>query len=319
MKKSPFSKIYKNETFLFPYSHPLHEFPFYLDVEVTNACNLNCRMCNRRVMKRDVGSMKEDIFKRIIDEVKAFKAGIRFVRHGEPLLHPDIDKMCRYVKKQGVLLFISTNGLCLTGKMCEDFVDSAVDEIRFSMQGLNKAGYDEMRIGGDYDRFVANIKMLHAVRQRRKKDLPFISLSTSVTDETDAQIRDFKKQWAGLIDGINIDTTTFARVDHLPDLKEYIARETLERKYKPCTEVMTKLSINWNGDITACCKDYDGQMVIGNIRGTSLQEVWVSEKMNRLRAIVGQTCNHAQLPMCSKCYHVSTKFDSLKKAVENKK
>ncbi|MBN1493456.1 MAG: SPASM domain-containing protein [Candidatus Omnitrophica bacterium] len=276
-------------------------------------------MCNRRVMKRDVGFMEEDIFERIINEVKEYEAGVRFVRHGEPLLHPDINGMSRYVKKQGVLLFISTNGLCLTEKMCDDFIDSAVDEMRFSMQGLNKAGYDEMRIGGDYDRFVANIKMLHTMRQRRNKNAPFISLSTSVTNETDAQVEDFKKQWGKLIDGIYIDTTTFARVEHLPDIKEYIGRETLERKYKPCTEVMTKLSVNWNGDITACCKDYDGQMVIGNVREISLQEAWVSGKLNKLRAVVGQACNHAQLPMCSKCYHVSTKFDSLKEAVKNKK
>ena len=32
---------------------------------------------------------------------------------------------------------------------------------------------------------------------------------------------------------------------------------------KVCNEAFDKLSINWNGDVTLCCEDYDNFMIVG--------------------------------------------------------
>ena len=65
---SNFAKIYNNEKFLMPYKYGLNEFPFYIDIEVTNACNMDCNMCNRRLMQRAIGYMDFEIFKKVVDE-----------------------------------------------------------------------------------------------------------------------------------------------------------------------------------------------------------------------------------------------------------
>ena len=42
--------------------------------------------------------------------------------------------------------------------------------------------------------------------------------------------------------------------------------------------------ILWNGDVTACCGDPEGQMVYGNINDTPLEELWLNNpKLNKWR------------------------------------
>lgn len=89
--------------------------------------------------------------------------------------------------------------------------------------------------------------------------------------------------------------------------------ESFIRRYEPCTEVLTKLSVNWNGDITACCADYDNFMILGNINFGTLKEAWESRKLNMFRDMLGDKLKHAQLPLCRDCYSAENKFNELKK------
>lgn len=313
MKQSNFAKLYKKPAFLNPYGHPLNEFPFYIDVELTNVCNLKCIMCSRQIMTRKLGYMDWGIYKRIIDETSRYEAGVRFVRFGEPFLHEEIIEMSKYARNGNVLLFISTNGLLLSEEVCRKIVTTRIDEVRFSMQGTDRAEYENIRVNGDYDLFVKNVRLLLQVRNALGSEVPFISLSTSVSKGTNKAKDRFKTFWSDIVDSFNIDVTSFVYVEHLDQVKEYLDDELVDRTHKPCTDVMTKLAVNWNGDITACCNDYDGELVIGNIRNISIKDAWESGKLNRIREIVGKACNHERIALCSKCYHVTSKFDNLKK------
>lgn len=69
--------------------------PIYLDLELTNYCNIRCNMCpvGTNVMKREQGYMSETVFEMILDNIKMFRIqGVRLIRWGEPTLHPDFFK-----------------------------------------------------------------------------------------------------------------------------------------------------------------------------------------------------------------------------------
>lgn len=72
---------------------------------------------------------------------------------------------------------------------------------------------------------------------------------------------------------------TFAnsRVSDKCDLQE-------EEKAKFCSLPFKQLGILWNGDVTMCCLDYDGDLVIGNIKDSSIETMLNSEAANRVRA-----------------------------------
>ena len=45
-----------------------YTFPLNFNVESTNACNLSCKMCPRKISNRKVGFIEWKLFKKIVDE-----------------------------------------------------------------------------------------------------------------------------------------------------------------------------------------------------------------------------------------------------------
>lgn len=58
-------------------------------------------------------------------------------------------------------------------------------------------------------------------------------------------------------------------------------------------------SILYNGDVTLCCVDFDGNTRIGNLKDSSLREVLSSEELGRI--VGGFRRFHLVHPYCKRC------------------
>ena len=324
-------RIFSLKDFLKPYEHGVREFPFYVDIELTNHCNFDCVMCQRSIMERDMGWMSVETHARIIDEVSHYAGlgvGVRYVRHGEPTLHPNLGEMLRYASEKKVLTYVSTNAFLLD-RMADNLLSSGLNFLRISMQGVNRTTYSQMRDPNNHNhylRIVRNITDFMLRREQAGLDKPFVEIGTSVTNETDAEKEMFRKFWEDIVDSVQIGITTFSRLEGKVEevgniLSELEYREDAIRNYRPCTEVRTKLSINWNGDITACCSDVNGRLVItadndrmANVAHTSLKEAWESSFLSELRDVVGPSLRHQERYPCCDCYrdNITDKFKKMK-------
>ena len=264
-------------------------------------------------MTRELGYMEYDTFKKIADELSLHDSGIRFVRYGEPFLHSRILEMVEYAENKGVPTYISTNGSFIGGKFDEIF-NSGLSVIRFSFQGVDREGYELMRNTNKYALVSSNIKKLVKERAKRNIEKPYIILNTTITDEKSTDIEKFKIYWSKIVDKVEIGWTSFARLENVVDrIKYLVPTESVKRTYTPCTEVRTKLSIDWNGDITPCCLDINGELTIGNINSMSLSDAWKSRNLNNLREMVGEKLLLKKIPHCRNCYKTTNKFNDLKK------
>jgi len=78
--------------------------------------------------------------------------------------------------------------------------------------------------------------------------------------------------------------------------------ESISREYKVCNEVYNKLSINWDGTVSACCGDYDNYMLVGDLTQQSIRDIWKnSEELKRYRTLLSNY-RHEELPLCKNCY-----------------
>lgn len=68
-----------------------------------------------------------------------------------------------------------------------------------------------------------------------------------------------------------------------------------------CPEVFNKLSINWDGTVSACCMDYDNEMLVGDVKEQSLRMIWNGKKMKDYQQLIAED-NHWYLPLCQNCY-----------------
>jgi len=303
---NPFFRIYESPECKKPYDFPLRNFPLLLDVEITNACNLDCLMCYRQIMTRRVGFMDKEVFQKIINEAASYKPGIRFIRYGEPLLHKDIFSFIRFVKERSLIAHMTTNGLLMDEKAIDNILASGLDSIIFSFQGAGKKEYEKIRNNNSYDTLRAAIINLKSRRDKNGLDRPFIQITTTFLDETEKERKGFIKEWQEVSDKVDYWYTSLLRLSNVKRIKPLLARQRVKEvaDQGKCIEVMTKLSVNWNGDVTACCGDYDGALVLANIGKNSLKEIWDSQKLTSIRKALIEG-NRNSIPFCSLC---TTKF-----------
>ena len=310
--KNPFQSIYDicNAGHSKEKLAKLPAFPRMIDIEMTNTCNFRCLMCptGNFSQKRDKGFMDDAVFYKVLDEIRPHRTPLRFIRWGEPLTHPRILDYLRACRAAGVLTHINTNGSKMSEEMMDALIEIPLDSLKFSFQGVDRKSYAEMRNTDFFNELIATIRRLHEKRGARPK--PFIQVSTTITYESKEMVRAFKEEVAPFADSTNVGRTVLDYVDlnavrlrphELEELKRLKELESVIKVHPECPEVFDKISVNWDGKITACCMDSDDLMILGNVHTQTLVEIWGSETLNRYRALLADM-RHDELPLCKSCY-----------------
>jgi MoaA/NifB/PqqE/SkfB family radical SAM enzyme len=193
--------------------------PTFVQLRVTNVCNLRCKMCGQW---GDTGIFREDKtgqaatngeaerehireligqnrqlsladYVRLLDDLAPHQPVISLFG-GEPLLYPHIIALVREVKRRGLTLTIITNGWLLE-EHARELVDLGTDTIAVSVDGPREL-HDRIR-GRDasFERIVRGVR---AVAQRREESgratpvlmaiLPVTELNTEAIEEAVAEL-----------------------------------------------------------------------------------------------------------------------------------
>lgn len=286
--------------------------PLYLDIELTNCCNITCNMCpvGAGCMKRQKGFMSDDVFHRICEDVEKYSIqAVRFIRWGEPILHKKFLEYLERIKKTGAKVHFNTNGMLLTDEMMREIIRLQVESVKFSFQGINALTYSEMRTGGDYEQLFDIIRKFYLLRG--EEAYPFLSVTTSVTYESEEEIEKFKKSIGQYCDRVDVGHTKMEHVDLermqiSPERKklyeEYMKQEKgVMKRMAVCPELWDKLSVNWDGSVSACCRDYDNVMLVGNIMEEDIGTLFYNEREQLYRNLVCAN-QFDGLPLCRDCY-----------------
>jgi len=170
------------------------------DIEVTNDCNLNCVMCPRNKMTREVGCMDVGLYKEIIDQlIRIIGAkAINLTMYGEPLIHPSIIEIVRYTP---VNLF--TNGILLDEAKSRELIEAKLRTIIFSLDAATDKTYEKIKGSSELDRVKANIKNFLKIKQelkanypkRYKDGWPTAAVQIVKMKENDQEIEPFFEEW----------------------------------------------------------------------------------------------------------------------------
>jgi len=283
------------------------DFPATLDIELTNNCNVDCVMCSRSRMKRQIGSMDAALLEKIADEVRSYPVrSIGLHLFGEPLTHPDPVRMIRIVKERvpGASLLLSTNACLLTPEISRRIVASGLDRIRFSLDGLDPSVYENLRRGSDFNRVMDNITEFIRIRDAAGASRPSIQMQVIEMRDTAPQIGRYRRFWKpvlGADDRIIVQKfVTFG--GKVPDRTRFgmaSVRDRLKRRL-PCLRLWKNLVIYWDGRVSACCYDYDGECLAGDVKSNTICEIWKGPKMNEMRRaqLAGEKAKNA---LCGSC------------------
>mgnify|MGYP000909550093 CR=1 FL=1 len=272
----------------------LPHLPLALWIEPTNKCNLKCLMCPNSVISQDkLGSMDLDLYKKIIDQSKGYISYVVLCISGESLLHPKFPQMVKYAKENGVKTYLSTNATVLTKKLSTQIINSGLDWINFSFDGCTKDTYEKIRINGKFESTLKKVKEFLKIKKQLKSkiitELQIILLDDNGILDYKKNIFKFRKNFINLpLNSIQTrKPSTWGGV--FKNTKKFIPKK-LSKVYSPCSYLWGSMGILWDGRVVACCSDFFGQNIFGNVNNEEIKSIWNNQKIiNFRKAMINKT------------------------------
>jgi radical SAM protein with 4Fe4S-binding SPASM domain len=303
--------IFKNLTIL---KNPK---PKVFNVETSNYCNMRCIMCPRTTaMTRKVQTIDDLDFEKVIHQIEPhtkeeIKQFLTFVEeeyginelsrsenafyfyvsstcltlhgYGEPLIDPNIVNRVILCNKYNIPTYFSCVPANIDIVKIIQLMQAGLDVIKFSIDSLDDMEAKEIR-GKQNNYTQAYQKIQEILKQKKELGLKTLVVCTMLDLSTDES--SLTKQNHFLEIFANQDV--FAYVKSLDnrwynDLDEALQNKShYESQY--CEFPWTSLTIMSNGDVVPCTQDYNNEMVFGNIKENSLEDIWNSSAYEKFRS-----------------------------------
>jgi hopanoid biosynthesis associated radical SAM protein HpnH len=137
------------------------KFPLIVELEPLFACNLACNGCGKIQHPTEILRQRLTV-EGAVAAIEESRAPMVSIAGGEPLLHPDIDKIVEALLKRKKYVYLCTNALLLERKL-----DKFKPHPRFSwvvhIDGLKERHDESVSREGTFDKAVAAIKKAKAM------------------------------------------------------------------------------------------------------------------------------------------------------------
>jgi glycosyltransferase involved in cell wall biosynthesis/pyruvate-formate lyase-activating enzyme len=262
-------------------------------VEITGVCNLACPSCpngNSMGAQRAKGLMDFALFTKVIDKIKREPVEVDFVslyNWGEPLLHPRVADMIRYVNAAGYRCTISTNLNNQTH--LEEVIRANPYQLRVSLSGFSQEFYSRTHTNGSIEKVKTGLvelrRLLDLYRSKMHVEVCYHKYKDNTTGEL-AEMRAlserlgfaFAPTWAffGPVEKVlrlcDSDEAaegyptgeSFAITGEDQKLLNLLAISPQELidickpiNDQPCILRDTQTAVNFDGSVTLCCGVWD--------------------------------------------------------------
>ena len=239
--------------------------PDIVQIESTNLCNAKCVFCPRDEMHRRQGIMDMDLYKKVVDECAAL--GITHVRmhnYGEAFLDRQLVEKVRYAKDKGIAeVGLISNGSLITEEIARGMIEAGLDAINISVDAAGKETFERTRVNLKYDTVIGNVRNLVRLRKEMGRKRPKLILSF-VRQDNSADEQAFIREWSQVADKV-----------HITDLHNWAGtlNATSDVRY-PCYRLWLTFTVLWDGRVSLCCADFDGRNVLGDLRTSTIAQIW---------------------------------------------
>jgi radical SAM protein with 4Fe4S-binding SPASM domain len=255
--------------------------------------------------------MEWGVFTKAVDELAPHLMSAILYFQGEPLLHPEFLKMVNYCHQKRIYTYTSTNAQLIDDDMARKIVESGLDKIIISVDGLTPGVYATYRRGGNLNNTIEAIRLLAAWKKRLKTRYPVIEAQFIVMKHNEFQMYDFRyeaKKWGADKAVWKTAQIDLRRVGSWVPVQRVFSRYkkaadgswTLKRSLKNrCWRQWSSAVVAVNGDVIPCCFDKNGRYAFGNIKDASFVRIWNGEKATAFGNAIRK--NRKQFEMCRNC------------------
>lgn len=268
--------------------------PYVVMVDPSSACNLRCLFCPTgdipRIKEtgRYQGLMSIETYEKIIQQIDGFSAPIRVLRlykEGEPLLNKEFPRFVRLAKQTAKILRVdtTTNGLPLTPSLNQDLVDSKIDQINISVNGMTEETFYRLtKRRVNIKTYIANI--IDLCKRSEESEIYIKAIHENLPP---AEREMFFDVFSSHADRIFLEhlQPNWPDFEFDYDHEDYTVGhygQPLEQR-SVCPYIFYMMVINADGSVSACVQDWQHELVVGDVREESLTEIWSGAILEQLQ------------------------------------
>lgn len=264
--------------------YELPDFPPYIGMQTTNACNFRCSHCfvgHGQPSRSKHMHMPWEILEAASDQARDNKASMLMNYDGEPFMYPRFVDALKLVSDKGIDSNFNTNASMLTPEAADRILGFYTGHVSISLD-VTKEWFEKIRVGSNYDKVAANAR--YFMKKNRSLGRP---VRTAITVCNFGQTIDERKQfideWLPLVDSI-----TFGEVfdgDFTVISDPFTLYGPLDHPL--CILPWQTLAVLHNGDVICCDLFVDDAeetgAIMGNIKNETLKEIWHGERFAAFR------------------------------------
>jgi radical SAM protein with 4Fe4S-binding SPASM domain len=289
-------------------------YPASLSIEPTTACNLGCPECpsGLKQFTRPTGKINLNLHQIMLEQVKQSVFYINYYFQGEPFLHPQFLELIKQAKQAKIYTSTSTNAHFIDEKKAEEIVQSGLDRLIISIDGLTQETYEQYRVHGNLEKVIEASKKLVLAKRKLQSARPHLIFQFLAVKPNEHEIpKVFQLANELGIDEVRIKTAQLYDYEHgnalMPENEKYsryIKRKdgTYKIKGNPsnhCWRMWSGSVFTWDGKVVPCCFDKDAKHVLGNISTDSFKSIWKSEKYRAFRQAILK--DRQKIDICKNC------------------
>jgi radical SAM protein with 4Fe4S-binding SPASM domain len=261
----------------------IKDFPLLLQIQTVNSCNGSCLMCPSKDQKKTFELMPNEIFDKLINELRSSKKSLYLVLmlQNEPFLDKDIFQKARSIKEatnNNIFISVITNGSLLKNYDLNLFKETALDRVYISLDAYHEITYKKIRGKNlDFKNIKKKIDELISRGLNHK-----IAVRLVVQKDNFDEANQFFNYWKNKEVGVEIMNLE-NRCGLVKDYKKLRIKDCGISNIKKCFEPFNNLCVTVNGDVIPCCSDWSHENIMGNIKNNSIQEIWTNKKFEYFR------------------------------------
>ncbi len=249
--------------------------------EVSTFCNHKCIFCRNDVLEREKQSMSIETFKMLLDKVMKETdqySSLSFAGLGEPLMDVTLEDKIAYVKKKYPQLHMPmvTNGSLLTEKRFLSLQEAGVDIIRISFHGGTEEAYSTTHVVNDFKKVLGHINAI--TDKKLNTHVKLVVTFAVIEGVTDQTVDNWMKLWEG---NERIWLKEIWRAHNWTSTFKF--RKVQKKKRITCGRVFkAPLQIQVDGTVNMCCFDFDGKLLLGDLKTQSLKQIYSSPAFQKI-------------------------------------
>lgn len=293
---------------------PHQGLPYSLSIEPTTACNLGCPECpsGLKQFTRPTGKLNLELHDKMLSQLHKSVFYINYYFQGEPFLHPDFLKLIQTAKKRKIYTSTSTNAHFINEAKAQEIIESGLDRLIISIDGLTQKTYENYRVHGTLEKVIDGTKQLIAAKKKLKSNTPhliFQFLAVKPNEHEIDQVFELGKEMG--IDEVRIKSAQLYDYKNgnplMPENEKYSRYKlqsdgTYKLKYKTgnhCWRMWSSSVLTWDGKVVPCCFDKDAKHVLGSIENHDFKDIWTGNQYHNFRKAVRNHRN--EIDICKNC------------------